>query len=195
MDLKRIYQMLSKLDADEEIGYAYYRQTGKNLDFFDMNRIKLHAPSGAKDFDFSYLESEEAVHSRAEMEAYINRTGADLLHEQNHIAKNCNVELNYVPQYLDIPPISTIFLKLFTLCVANAGTGSKHRQLKCKPVILLSFRPTSNILFFPCQRAARLTSKSVKAPSTACLSISCKIKRSCPTTLPKHFTPKIIKTP
>lgn len=104
MDLKRIYQMLSKLDADEEIGYAYYRQTGKNLDFFDMNRIKLHAPSGAKDFDFSYLESEEAVHSRAEMEAYINRTGADLLHEQNHIAKNCNVELNYVPQYLDIPP-------------------------------------------------------------------------------------------
>ena len=24
MDLKRIYQMLSKLDADEEIGYAYY---------------------------------------------------------------------------------------------------------------------------------------------------------------------------
>ena len=71
MDLKRIYQMLSKLDADEEIGYAYYRQTGKNLDFFDMNRIKLHAPSGAKDFDFSYLESEEAVHSRAEMEAYI----------------------------------------------------------------------------------------------------------------------------
>ena len=43
MDLKRIYQMLSKLDADEEIGYAYYRQTGKNLDFFDMNRIKLHA--------------------------------------------------------------------------------------------------------------------------------------------------------
>ena len=56
MDLKRIYQMLSKLDADEEIGYAYYRQTGKNLDFFDMNRIKLHAPSGAKDFDFSYLE-------------------------------------------------------------------------------------------------------------------------------------------
>ena len=63
MDLKRIYQMLSKLDADEEIGYAYYRQTGKNLDFFDMNRIKLHAPSGAKDFDFSYLESEEAVRS------------------------------------------------------------------------------------------------------------------------------------
>ena len=33
MDLKRIYQMLSKLDADEEIRYAYYRQTGKNLDF------------------------------------------------------------------------------------------------------------------------------------------------------------------
>lgn len=114
-----------------------------------MNRIKLHAPSGAKDFDFSYLESEEAVHSRAEMEAYINRTGADLLHEQNHIAKNCNVELNYVPQYLDIPPHQHDFLKLFTLCVANAGTGSKHRQLKCKPVILLSFRPTSNILFFP----------------------------------------------
>lgn len=112
MDLKRIYQMLSKLDADEEIGYAYYRQTGKNLDFFDMNRIKLHAPSGAKDFDFSYLESEEAVHSRAEMEAYINRTGADLLHEQNHIAKNCNVELNYVPQYLDIPPHQHDFFEI-----------------------------------------------------------------------------------
>ena len=112
MDLKRIYQMLSKLDADEEIGYAYYRQTGKNLDFFDMNRIKLHAPSGAKDFDFSYLESEEAVHSRAEMEAYINRTGADLLHEQNHIAKNCNVELNYVPQDLDIPPHQHDFFEI-----------------------------------------------------------------------------------
>ena len=34
MDLKRIYQMLSKLDADEEIGYAYYRQTGKKFGHF-----------------------------------------------------------------------------------------------------------------------------------------------------------------
>ena len=31
MDLKRIYQMLSKLDADEEIGYAYYRQSSTRL--------------------------------------------------------------------------------------------------------------------------------------------------------------------
>lgn len=103
MDLQRIYEMLSRLDQDETIGYAYYQQTGRNMDFFDMNRIKLRAPAGATEFDFSYLESEEAARSRAEMEAYISQTSADLLHEQNHIAKDCNVELNYVPQYLDIP--------------------------------------------------------------------------------------------
>lgn len=103
MNIQKIYETLSKLDADEEIGYAYYQQTGKNMDFFDMCRMKLHSRSGSKAVDFSYLESEEAARSRAEMEEYINRNGADLLHEQSHIAKGCNVELSYVPQYLDIP--------------------------------------------------------------------------------------------
>ena len=61
------------------------------------------------------------------------------------------------------PPISTIFLKLFTLCVANAGTGSKHRQLKCKPVILLSFRPTSNIFVFSLPKSRSVNIKIRKS--------------------------------
>ena len=175
MDLKRIYQMLSKLDADEEIGYAYYRQTGKNLDFFDMNRIKLHAPSGAKDFDFSYLESV-------------------LLVEQNHIAKNCNVELNYVPQYLDIPPHQHDFFEIVYTLRGKCGHRIETQTIEMQTGDIVIIPPhIEHFVFFPCQRAARLTSKSVKAPSTACLSISCKIKRSCPTTLPNTLLPKLSK--
>lgn len=103
MDIQYIYEMLAKLDDEEKIGYAYYLQTGKNMDYFDMHRIMLHTPYGSKDFDFSYLESTEAMQGRTEMKEYIGQYNADLLNEKNHIAKDCNVELVYVQQYLDVP--------------------------------------------------------------------------------------------
>ncbi len=97
MQIEETYNSVVNLDEEEKIGYAYYKQTGKYLDYKKLMFLKKQSDP----YDFSLLQSPEAENFINEITKKFNRLSG-ILNEQLFIEKGANAEIQHLPRYIDI---------------------------------------------------------------------------------------------
>ena len=97
MQIEKIYDSVINLDEEEKIGYAYYKKTGKYLDYMLMSFLKEQSDP----YDFSKLSTPEAQkYKNSLMKRLQNYSG--ILNEHLFIQENATAEIQHVPRYIDI---------------------------------------------------------------------------------------------
>ncbi len=97
MQIEEIYNSVVNLDEEEKIGYAYYKQTGKYLDY----RLLMFLKKQSDSYDFSVLQSNEAENFISDIAKKFNSLSG-ILNEQLFIQKGANAEIQHLPRYIDI---------------------------------------------------------------------------------------------
>lgn len=98
MQPENIYKELEYLDDEEQIGYAYFQNTGMYLKYWDLSYLKtLDNP-----YAFETLESEQATAYRQTMTQLLLAQFSGILAEQLFIENGTNTEIQRLPRYIDI---------------------------------------------------------------------------------------------
>lgn len=98
MQIGKIYDSVTMLDEEENIGYAYYKETGIYLDYIFLTFLK----SQSNPYDFSLLASEEAKNYYEGIRKHLKTGLLDVLNEQSFIEAGANAEIQHLPRYIDI---------------------------------------------------------------------------------------------
>lgn len=98
MQAETVYEKMLRLDGEEEIGYAYYRQTGNYLDYMLLSFLKKQQ----NPCDFSRLDTAEAREYNDGIKRYFATQLSGMLNEQLFISENVNAEIQHLPRYIDI---------------------------------------------------------------------------------------------
>lgn len=98
MQIDTAYNKLESLDEEEQIGFAYFRQTGIYLDFWKLLYLKtLQNP-----YDFSALKTPQAESYKQEIIKRFGKPQSNILAEQIFIEEGTNTEIQHLPRYIDI---------------------------------------------------------------------------------------------
>lgn len=97
MQIEKTYNSLINLDEEEKIGYSYYKQTGKYLDY----RLLMFLKKQSDPYDFSLRQSPGAENFINDITKKFNRSSGTL-NEQFFIEKGANAEIQHLPRYIDI---------------------------------------------------------------------------------------------
>lgn len=98
MRLDITYSNISELNDDEKIGYAYFKETGEYLDYINFTYLL----SLGNPYDFSRLQSEEALIHRKKLLSRLGFDFSGILKEQLFISGDTNSEIQHLPRYIDI---------------------------------------------------------------------------------------------
>lgn len=129
MQIDKTYNRIIQLDNEEKIGYAYYCNTGKYLNYIDLTYLMtLENP-----YDFSALETDAA-------ENYINfktsRIKSDflgVLHEQMFIPEGTNSEIQHLPRYIDIFSHQHDFFEIVCTTKGNCLHCVEEKEVLMQP--------------------------------------------------------------
>ncbi len=98
MQIEKIYDSVIHLDEEEQIGYAYYQETGRYLDY----PLLLYLKKQPDPYDFSQLDTQAASEHKKNLILRFNASLSGVLNEQLFIEEGSNAEIQHLPRYIDI---------------------------------------------------------------------------------------------
>lgn len=108
MQLDKVYNSLLTLDDEEQLGLAYYQQTGNYLDFLDL----LYLQTQDEPYHFALLSSDEAKTHKTNNLKRLEKSFSGILQEQLFITEGTNAEIQHLPRYIDIMPHTHDFFEI-----------------------------------------------------------------------------------
>lgn len=113
MQIEKIYNEVVLLDDEEQLGCAYYKETGEYLDYI----LLLFLKEQLNPYDFSQLKTPAAIKYKDEiMKKFENRLSG-VLNERLFIEPGANAEIQHLPRYIDIFSHRHDFFEI--VCITN----------------------------------------------------------------------------
>lgn len=128
MQVDEIYNSVVNLDDEEKIGFAYYQQTGKYLNYMPLTYLKTCSDP----YDFSQLGSKAEEEHIKNMLKLVNGPLEGILTEQFFIEKNINAEIQHTPRYINIFPHRHDFFEIVCTtkgrCLHRVETAESYME-------------------------------------------------------------------
>ena len=124
MDLQKYKEQLKRLDPIESLGRQYYRKHGRNLSYSQYMLLSRYTPSQMPSIE--QLNSGEYMTDCYTIENQMHtKYHLDGLTEQDFIRADCDVEIEKLLRYVDIPEHRHEFMELvyvlFGVCYHTVG--------------------------------------------------------------------------